>query len=146
MPAFATFAFAAALAQTSGLEAAKPLAGGVCVAGSWGIRRVPAEQAPDGTVRFYDREAPVRPDEFPSAAGADWYETGAPIEFEGRVYRKVGSPEPETWTLGRYNRFQAPFRGAPMMEPLGGEDRALLVLVEPIGCVFQRYETRPAAR
>lgn len=143
-----TIAALLALACAAPAAAEAPRRTTVCLADhGWGIDRYQVDVLPDGQLRFAgDGGGLVPADRLSGAAGRDWFEGGEPISFEGRTYKKSGAPRPDDWPLGRYNRFKPPYRGVPMMEPLGGEDRRLLVLVNPIGCIFQPYEVEAAPR
>jgi hypothetical protein len=101
------------------------------------------ERSPQGALT-YSNGTPVPANRLRGAVGQDWFEANEPIVESERTWRKIGSPEAEAWPLGRYNHFREPYRGVPVMEPHGARGSILLVLAEPIGCLFQQYRADKA--
>lgn len=97
----------------------------------------------DGVLAWGSDRAPYVAADHAVAVGRPWFEAREPIVRDGLTYHRAG-PFQETWPFNRYNRPAAPHDGVAVAEPLGGEGRALIVLTDPVGCWFERYETAPA--
>jgi|UniRef100_UPI004034A049 hypothetical protein len=135
---------ALAAAQVSLADQALP---GVrlCTAQGGGLERARGVQRPDGIYWWPRSGAAVRfdPAQEVTARQRDWFREERDLVIDGQTWRYGGQTRLDDMPFRRYNLPHAPIDGVPAITPMGNEGLQVLVLLDPVDCLFAEWTREP---